>query len=123
IELAQVIPALNIKTDRLDTNPWLFNVENGTIDLKTGELREHRQDDMITKIANIRYDKDAGCPIWKNFLMEIMNYNAELIQFIQTAAGWAITGDTSEQSMFILYGAGANGKSTFLNTIMNLSNV
>jgi phage/plasmid-associated DNA primase len=104
IELAQVIPALNIKTDRLDTNPWLFNVENGTIDLKTGELREHRQEDMITKIANIRYDKGAGCPIWKNFLMEIMNYNTELIRFIQTAAGWAITGDTSEQSMFILSG-------------------
>jgi putative DNA primase/helicase len=120
IELAQVMPALNIKTDRLDTNPWLFNVENGTIDLKTGELREHRQEDMITKSANIRYDKDAGCPIWKKFLMEIMNYNAELIRFIQTAVGWAITGDTSEQSMFILFGTGANGKSTFLNTIMNL---
>ncbi|MDR0572880.1 MAG: DUF5906 domain-containing protein [Tannerella sp.] len=120
IELAQVIPALNIKIDRLDTNPWLFNVENGTIDLKTGEPREHRQEDMITKIANVRYDKEAGCPVWKNFLMEIMNYNAELIRFIQTAAGWAITGDTSEQSMFILYGTGANGKSTFLNTIMNL---
>jgi putative DNA primase/helicase len=52
--------------------------------------------------------------------MEIMNYNAELIRFIQTAAGWAITGDTSEQSMFILYGTRANGKSAFLNTIMNL---
>jgi putative DNA primase/helicase len=50
-----VIPALNIKTDRLDTNPWLFNVENGTIDLKTGELREHRQEDMITRIANIKH--------------------------------------------------------------------
>jgi putative DNA primase/helicase len=110
IELAQVIPDLNIKTDRLDTNPWLFN----------GELREHRQEDMITKIANIRYDKNAGCPIWKKFLMEIMNYNAKLIRFIQTAVGWAITGDTSEQSMFILYGTGANGKSAFLNTIMNL---
>jgi putative DNA primase/helicase len=95
-------------------------VENGTIDLKTGELREHRQEDMITKIASIRYDKDAGCPIWKNFLMEIMNYNAELIRFIQTAADWAITGDTSEQSMFILYGTGTNGKSAFLNTIMTL---
>jgi putative DNA primase/helicase len=76
---------------------------------------------MITKIANVRYDQNAGCPVWKNFLMEIMNYNAELIRFIQTAAGWAITGDTSEQSMFILYGTGANGKSTFLNMIMNLS--
>jgi putative DNA primase/helicase len=120
IEVASWIPDLNIKTDDLDINPWLFNVENGTINLRTGELLEHRQADMITKIANVKYDKEADCPIWKNFLMEIMNYNAELIRFIQTAAGWAITGDTSEQSMFILFGTGANGKSTFLNTIMNL---
>jgi putative DNA primase/helicase len=75
---------------------------------------------MITKIAHVAYDKNADCPVWKKFLMEIMNYNAELIGFIQTAAGWAITGDTSEQTMFILFGSGANGKSTFLNTIMNL---
>ncbi|GHU12348.1 hypothetical protein FACS1894161_0380 [Spirochaetia bacterium] len=120
IEVASWIPDLNVKTDHLDTNPWLLNVENGTVDLRTGELREHRQEDMITKIAHVTYDKNADCPIWRNFLMEIMNYNAELIRFIQTAAGWAITGNTSEQSMFILFGTGANGKSTFLNTIMNL---
>jgi putative DNA primase/helicase len=120
VEVASWIPELNIKTDNLDRNPWLLNVENGTADLKTGELREHRQEDMITKIARVTYDKTADCPVWKKFIMEIMNYNAELIRFIQTAAGWAITGDTSEQSMFILFGTGANGKSTFLNTIMNL---
>jgi putative DNA primase/helicase len=120
IEVASWIPDLNVKTDNLDPNPWLLNVENGTVDLKTGGLREHRQEDMITKIARVTYDKNADCPIWKKFLMEIMNYNAELIRFIQTAVGWAVTGNTSEQTMFILFGTGANGKSTFLNTIMNL---
>jgi putative DNA primase/helicase len=68
----------------------------------------------------VSYDRNADCPVWKQFIMEIMNYHADLIRFIQTAAGWAITGDTSEQTMFILFGSGANGKSTFLNTIMNL---
>jgi putative DNA primase/helicase len=120
VKAASWIPALNIKTDDLDKDPWLLNVENGTIDLRTGEMREQRQEDLITKIAKVKYDADADCPVWKKFIMEIMNYNAELIRFIQTAAGWAITGDTSEQVMFILFGAGANGKSTFLNTIMNL---
>jgi putative DNA primase/helicase len=120
IEVASWIPELNVKTDDLDKDPWLLNVENGTVDLQTGELREHLQGDMITKIAHVSFDKEAECPIWKKFLMEIMNYNADLIRFIQTAAGWAITGDTSEQTMFILFGSGANGKSTFLNTIMNL---
>ena len=120
IEVASWIPELNIKTDDLDTDPWLLNVRNGTIDLRTGELQEPNHDDYITRIANVDFDPDADCPMWKKFIMEIMNYNTELIHFLQNAAGWAITGDTSEQTMFILYGTGANGKSTFLNTIMNL---
>jgi putative DNA primase/helicase len=120
IEVASWIPELNLKTDDLDKDPWLFNVKNGTIDLRTGEMREHRQEDFITRIADVEYDGNADCPAWKQFIMEIMDYNAEIIHFIQNAAGWAITGDTSEQTMFILFGTGANGKSTFLNTIMNL---
>jgi putative DNA primase/helicase len=120
IEVASWIPELNLKTDDLDGDPWLFNVKNGTIDLRTGEIREHKQEDYITRIANVEYDKAAECPVWRKFIMEIMDYNTDLIRFIQTAAGWAITGDTSEQTMFILFGTGANGKSTFLNTIMNL---
>jgi putative DNA primase/helicase len=58
--------------------------------------------------------------MWKQFIREIMDYKGELINFLQTAAGWAISGDISEQSMFILYGTGANGKSTFLNVIMHI---
>jgi putative DNA primase/helicase len=75
---------------------------------------------MITKCAHTAYDRQADCPAWKQFVREIMNYNADIITFLQTAAGWALTGDTSEQTMFILFGSGANGKSTFLNTIMYL---
>lgn len=120
VEVASWIPELNIKTDMLDKDPWLFNVRGGTVDLRTGEIREPRREDLITRVANVDFDKSADCPVWKKFIMEIMNYNADLIRFIQNAAGWAITGDTREQSMFILFGTGANGKSTFLNTIMNL---
>jgi putative DNA primase/helicase len=120
IEVASWIPELNLKTDDLDKDPWLFNVKNGTIDLRTGEMREHRQEDLITRLADAEYDRNADCPAWKQFIMEIMNYHTDLIHFIQNAAGWAITGDTSEQTMFILFGTGANGKSTFLNTVMNL---
>jgi len=109
IEVALWIPELNIKTDDLDGDPWLLNVQNGTINLTTGEIREQRQEDYITRIANVKYDQNAQCPVWRKFIMEIMDYNTDLIRFIQTAAGWAITGDTSEQSMFILFGTGANG--------------
>ena len=120
VEAATWISALRIRTDELDYNPWLLNVKNGTVDILSGEFREHRQEDMITKIANVDYDPTADCPMWKKFVREIMDYKAEIVKFVQTAAGWSLSGDISEQTMFILYGTGANGKTTFLNTIMYL---
>ncbi len=120
IKAASWIPEMTLKPDQLDVDPWLLNVQNGTIDVSNGEFRPHKQDDIITKIAHVEYNPNADCPLWKKFIREIMDYQSELIEFIQTAVGWAITGDTSEQTMFILFGSGANGKSTFLNTIMYL---
>jgi putative DNA primase/helicase len=120
IKTAQYFQEINITAEDLDVNPWLLNVRNGTVDVFTGEFREHRQEDMITMLANVEYDPKADCPLWKKFISEIMNFNPELIKFLQTAAGWSLSGDISEQSMFILYGTGANGKSTFLNTVMYL---
>jgi putative DNA primase/helicase len=120
IKTAQYIQEINITADDLDCNPWLLNIRNGTIDVVTGEFREHRQEDMITKLANAKYDPAADCPLWKQFIREIMDYKPELINFLQTAIGWALTGDNTEQTMFILYGSGANGKTTFLNTIQYL---
>jgi len=120
IKTAQYIKEINIVADDLDRNPWLLNVRNGTIDLLSGEFREHRQEDLITKIANVDYDPAADCPKWKQFVREIMDYKGEIIKFVQTAMGWSMSGDVSEQTMFIMYGTGANGKSTFLNTIMHL---
>ena len=120
VEAATWIKELNIRSDELDPNPWLLNVKNGTVDVLTGEFREHRQEDMITKVANAVYDPKADCPMWKQFVREIMDYKTDIIKFVQIAAGWALSGDISEQTMFILFGTGANGKSTFLNTIMYL---
>ena len=118
IKTAQLIKELNIRADDLDRNPWLLNVRNGTIDVMSVEFKEHHQEDMITKLANVDYDPAADCPLWKNFIREIMDYKTDIINFLQTAAGLSLTGDNSEQVMFILYGSGANGKTTFLNTLM-----
>jgi putative DNA primase/helicase len=120
VEAATWVAAFRVKSEQLDSNPWLLNLKNGTVDISSGEFREHRQEDMISKIANAEYDPDADCPLWKRFVREIMDYKTDIIKFIQAAAGWALSGDVSEQTMFILYGTGANGKSTFLNTIMYL---
>jgi putative DNA primase/helicase len=120
VEAATWISNLRVISDDLDQNPWLLNVKNGTIDILSGEFREHRRGDMITKVANVEYNPQADCPLWKKFVREIMDYKTDIIRFVQSASGWALSGDTSEQAMFILFGTGANGKSTFLNTIMHL---
>lgn len=120
IDLAQNLPGVPITTDQLDHSPWLITVNNGTLDLKTGKLQEHRREDLITKLTPVDYDPKAECPQWLGFLDRIMGGDRELISFLQKAAGYALTGDTSEQVMFFLYGAGANGKSVYLNTLQDL---
>ncbi|MDR2865232.1 MAG: DUF5906 domain-containing protein [Spirochaetaceae bacterium] len=120
IELAGKHPEILITSDELDKNPWLLNVKNGTFDFEHDTFREHRKEDYITKIVPVDFDINAACPLWENFIREIMNYDGELIQFLQTAAGYGITGSGKEQVIFILFGSGANGKSTFLNAIMKI---
>jgi len=105
-----------VMPDELDGDPDFLNCENGTIDLRTGELREHRREDLITKIAPVQYRPDAAAPAWEAFLERVLP-SEELRGFVQRAAGYSATGDTSEQCMFINHGIGANGKSTFQEAI------
>jgi putative DNA primase/helicase len=109
-----------VQFEDLDRDPWLLNCLNGTIDLRTGELREHRQSDYITKLIPVEYDPQAVCPTWNDFLFHIMGERDHLVAFLQRAVGYALTGNTREQVIFILHGSGANGKSTFLNTLLQL---
>lgn len=100
-----------------DTDPYLLTVTNGTVDLRTGLLQPHWREDWITKLAPVDYDVQAQAPTWHRFLKEIFKGNESLIRFLQRAVGYALTGLTSEQVLFILYGTGANGKSTFLKIL------
>jgi putative DNA primase/helicase len=120
VESASYERKIRITPKDVDQEPFLLNVLNGTIDLKTGELVPSMKNKYITKCAMVTYDRSATCPTWLSFLLRIMNGNVRLITFLQKAVGWALTGDMSEQVMFILYGSGANGKSTFLNAIMDI---
>jgi putative DNA primase/helicase len=104
----------------LDADPWLFSVSNGTLDLRTGELKPHRREDLVTKLAPVAFDEKAKCPKWDEFLKKIFEGNAGLIGFMQRAAGYSLSGLTSEQVLFLLHGLGANGKTTFLETLRRL---
>ena len=114
-------------TNDFDRDPWLLNVENGTVDLRTGVLRPHKADDLLSKRIPIRHDRNADCPIFMNFLYRIMgshpdasegeNLAAEqLVRHLQKVFGCAATG-RPEKSLFLLYGDGNNGKTTLLEII------
>ena len=109
-----------VRPNELDADPWLLNVQNGTINLRTGELRPHRREDLITNLAPVDYDPAATCPLWISTLDRIFAGNADLIRFWQQLCGISLTGTVIEQILPILYGAGANGKSTILNVLLEI---
>ncbi len=120
INAASKIPALIVFGNQLDADPWLLNCQNGTLDLKTGELRDHRPDDLITRQAPVEYDPDAQCPLFLKFLDRIFDWNPNLIKYLQRFIGYCLTGLTIEQILLFFYGTGKNGKSVLLNVILAL---
>ncbi len=118
LDLARNKFAVEIK--EFDRDPSLLNCQNGTLDLRTGELRPHNPHDRITRIVNAAYYQEAKCPLWESFLNRVMAGNQNVISFLQRAVGYSLTGNTTEQCLFILHGNGANGKSTFVETLFRL---
>jgi putative DNA primase/helicase len=112
-------PSISIKHDALDA-PSALNVGNGTLDFDRREMREHRRDDLLTKLSDVPYEPGAKCPTWETFLNRVLRADQELIRFVQKAVGYSLTASTDEQCMFFLYGSGQNGKSTFIETLMAL---
>jgi putative DNA primase/helicase len=120
-----------IRPADLDTDPYALNFLNGTVDLRTSKLRPHNCNDYITKLIHHRYVPSASCDRWIEFLREVMGATPEaneeqweraerLVDYLQTAIGYSLTGSTIEKAVFILFGDGNNGKSTLLSTISQL---
>lgn len=108
------------RADDFDRDGMLLNVRNGTLDLTTGELRPHRPEDHITRLAPVDFDPNATCPRWDQFVLEIMNDNEELVDFLGRMVGYAATGVQREHVMAVLYGGGRNGKTLFLDLISHM---
>jgi putative DNA primase/helicase len=105
---------------QFDQDSFLFNVINGTVDLRTGELRKHRQKDWITREAPVIYDPTAEALRFEQFLLEIMEGDTSRVDFLQRWFGYCATGETSEQKMVLHIGPGANGKSTLLDAVASV---
>jgi putative DNA primase/helicase len=117
---AQSEKGIPILPEEFDRDAYLFNVLNGTIDLRNGELRAHRREDLITKLAPVAYDPDARSDLWQRFLNEATGADRELQEFLQRAVGYSLTGDVGEEKLFFVHGPGGSGKSTFLEAMKSV---
>lgn len=119
INLAQSEPGIPVLPEELDLDPWAFNVLNGTLDLRTGELRPHRREDRITKLCPVEYDPNAECPLWLSTL-ETFLPNVEVRNYFQRLAGYCLTGVVHDHVFPIAHGTGSNGKTTLLGTLLDV---
>jgi len=110
-----------LTADDFNQDAWLLGVGDVTIDLKTGNPREPRREDLITNVVGAGYDEAAQCPLWLKFLDRIFP-DDELRKYVKRAVGYCLTGSMAEQVFFFCYGMGANGKSVFLAILRALLN-
>lgn len=117
------------RTEELDTDPWILNTQNFTINLRTTECKPHNPDDLISHVAGVDYDPAATCPRFMQFLSEIFSEPTEsgyrerpdLVEFLQQSLGYALTGSVTEDCLFMAYGATTrNGKTTLMESILSV---
>lgn len=120
ISLAESEPGIPVTPDQLDADPWLFNVKNGTLDLRTGGLLQpHDPEDLATKLSDIEWDAHARCPLWDAFLEKVLP-DPEVRSFLQRYIGYSLTGDVREQFLLLFIGLGSNGKSVLMRLLAAL---
>ena len=143
LSLASYAPALTVPNEELDRDPWLFGVANGVVDLRTGQLRASARDEFVTKRSSVEFDPSAAAPRWRQFIAEItgkplpVEYDEAgqlrpetvgrfqprpaLAAYMQRALGYAMTGSTAEQKMFLAIGPGSNGKNVLLDIVQEIT--
>lgn len=113
---AQKEKGIPVHPSELDADTRLLNCRNGTVDLRTGELRPHDKADLVTKMCPVEYDPAATSDTWQNFLDRVQP-DPEMQRFLQRAMGYSLTGDTGEEVLFFAFGPTSSGKSTFLKAL------
>jgi putative DNA primase/helicase len=117
--LARSDRRLAATVEQWDADPWLLNTPDGVIDLRNGIMRKHRAEDYITHMTAVAPGKGA-CPLWHAFLDRATAGDKGLQQYLQRLCGYSLTGVTREHALFFLWGTGANGKGTFINTVTGI---
>jgi putative DNA primase/helicase len=117
VSLAGEDRRLAATVDQWDADPWLLNTPGGVIDLRTGERRDHRAEDYMTKITAVAPDASCPTPLLSKFLDRVTDGDKKLQAYLARVTGYSLTGVTTEHALFFLHGGGANGKGVFMNTI------
>ena len=115
--------SLLISASMFDSNPYLINCKNVTVDLSSGDYHEHNPNDLLTMQTRFSYTPwlHNECPRWNKFINEVMSGDENKVKYLQKALGYSILGKGNEECMFLFYGKTTrNGKSTLLNTIEHL---
>jgi putative DNA primase/helicase len=115
VHVAETEPPVPITVEMLDADPWLLNVQNGTLDLRTGKLRNHSRDDLITRITPTEWYVDAQDERWDLFVEQTMP-DEGVRSYVQKALGYSLTGSGAEGGMFLPYGDTHTGKTTLLES-------
>lgn len=120
VNLSRTDPLIVASVHDFDRDHMLLAVENGTLDLRTGELREHRREDMITRRSRVTFDPAATSDIFTSYLRSITQGDEDLQRYLQRAAGYTLTGLTVEEVFFMIYGPKGSGKSTFVDGMLTI---
>lgn len=107
---------LPVTADQLDQDPWLLNCLNGTVDLRTGDLRPHKPKDLLTKLAPVSYDPSATSELWDRVITHALP-DEEVRDFFQRLAGYSLTGCTGEDIFVLVYGPTRTSKGTVQEAI------
>lgn len=109
-----------VRIGDLDAYPWLLGTPKGTVDLQTGKMRENRRTDLLTKSTAFGPDMAGTAPRWTAFLEDIFAGDDDLIGFVQRALGSMLAGTIREHVLHILFGKGANGKTTLVEVVKTI---
>lgn len=120
LELARSEGDIPVPLDAFDRDPFLFNCLNGTVDLRTGELRSHIPSDMITHVAPVHFDASARSDVLDRFLNDCCRGDAEKIEFLQRWAGYCLSGDTAAEKLLFVHGDPRSGKSTYVEMLLHM---
>ena len=120
IALAKKEPGIPVLPDQLDADDWVAGASNGTIDLRTGELREPRREDLITKQLGVPYIKDAKCQDFKDWLFKALGEDQGLYSYVLRVMGYSLTGSIREEMFIFAHGPGGGGKGTLFKVLQKV---